>query len=76
MSPYHRVISSAPPTILFYGGQDPLIPNSQGMDMRDKLEQLNVVHEFNFYPDEGHGWGGLNWIDSTVRLRAFIETHM
>ncbi|MBC2846708.1 alpha/beta hydrolase [Winogradskyella flava] len=76
MSPYHRVTSSAPPTILFYGGEDPLIPSSQGMDMSDILQELNVTHEFNFYPSEGHGWGGANWIDSVIRLKGFIETHM
>jgi acetyl esterase/lipase len=76
MSPYHQVTVSAPPTILFYGGQDPLIPTSQGMDMRDRLEELNVTHQFNFYPNEGHGWEGENWIDSVVKLKAFIEVHM
>ncbi|EDP69997.1 putative lipase [Flavobacteriales bacterium ALC-1] len=76
MSPYHRVTTSAPPTILFYGGQDPLIPNTQGIDMRDKLQQLNVINEFNFYPNEGHSWGGANWIDSVIKLKTFIETHM
>ncbi|WP_299124450.1 alpha/beta hydrolase [uncultured Winogradskyella sp.] len=76
VSPYHRATVSSPPTIMFYGGQDPLIPTTQGTDMRDKLEELNVTHEFNFYPDEGHGWVGLNLLDTTLKLRTFIETHM
>ncbi|WP_412560509.1 alpha/beta hydrolase fold domain-containing protein [Winogradskyella sp. MIT101101] len=76
VSPYHRVTSSAPPTILFYGGQDPLIPTTQGTDMRDKLEALNVTHEFTLYPHEGHGWIGLNLLDTTLKLHNFIETHM
>lgn len=76
VSPYHRVTSSAPPTILFYGGQDPLIPTTQGTDMRDKLEALNVTHEFTLYPNEGHGWIGLNLLDTTLKLHNFIETHM
>ena len=76
VSPYHQVTASAPPTILFYGGQDPLIPITQGTDMRDKLETLNVTHEFTLYPDEGHGWLGLNLLDTTLKLHNFIETHM
>ncbi|MTE26032.1 alpha/beta hydrolase [Winogradskyella ouciana] len=76
VSPYHRVTSSAPPTILFYGGQDPLIPTTQGTDMRDKLEALNVTHEFTLYPNEGHGWIGLNLLDTTLKLHNFIETYM
>ncbi|WP_179020250.1 alpha/beta hydrolase [Winogradskyella forsetii] len=75
-SPYHRVTASAPPTILFYGGQDPLIPTTQGTAMRDKLEELNVTHEFTLYPTEGHVWLGLNLLDTTLKLKAFIETHL
>jgi len=74
-SPLHRVQADAPPTLLFYGGQDPLIPNSQGMDMRDRLEELGVPHEFHFYPNEGHGWIGLNLLDSIVKLQAFMRAY-
>lgn len=76
VSPFHRATTSAPPTILFYGGEDPLIPTTQGTAMRDKLEELNVVNEFILYPDEGHGWVGLNLFDTSVKLKAFIEAHL
>ncbi|BAO76997.1 alpha/beta hydrolase [Winogradskyella sp. PG-2] len=76
VSPYHQVTASAPPTILFYGGQDPLIPTTQGTAMRDQLENLNVTHEFTLYPNEGHGWVGLNLLDTSLKLKTFIETHM
>jgi len=76
VSPYHQVTAAAPPTILFYGGQDPLIPTTQGTAMRDKLQEFNVIHEFTLYPEEGHGWIGLNLLDTSVRLKAFIETHL
>jgi len=74
-SPLYRVGADAPPTLLFYGGRDPLIPNSQGMDMRDRLQELGVAHEFHFYPNEGHGWIGLNLLDSILKLRAFMIEH-
>ncbi|QHI34902.1 Carboxylesterase NlhH [Kordia antarctica] len=75
-SPYHKVTAAAPPTTLFYGGQDPLIPNSQGMDLSDRLTQLGVSHEFTFYPQEGHGWTGQNLFDTWTKLKAFvIENH-
>lgn len=76
VSPYHRATTSAPPTILFYGGQDPLIPTTQGTAMRDKLEELNVINEFTLYPLEGHGWDGLNLLDTSLKLKAFIEMHL
>jgi dipeptidyl aminopeptidase/acylaminoacyl peptidase len=76
VSPYHRVTASAPPTILFYGGQDPLVPTSQGTDMRDKLNELGVTNEFTLYENEGHGWGGLNALDTWVKLQIFIENYL
>lgn len=76
VSPFHQATAASPPTILFYGGQDPLIPTSQGIDMDNKLGELNVAHEFIFYPEEGHGWNGANLLDTSIKLKAFIETHL
>ncbi len=74
-SPYHQVTTAAPPTIMFYGGQDPLIPNSQGISLSDRLTNLGVTHEFTFYPEEGHGWNGQNAIDTWTKLKAFVAAH-
>lgn len=74
-SPFHAVTNTAPPTALFYGGQDPLIPNSQGMDLSDRLTQLGVTHEFTFYPEEGHGWTGQNGIDTWNKFKAFVNEY-
>lgn len=77
-SPYHQVSSTAPPTILFYGGQDPLIPVTQGTDLRDKLQTLGVTHEFTLYPNAGHGWvgdGNIELLDTLMKLKAFIQTN-
>ena len=76
ISPYHRVTSSAPPTILFYGGQDPLIPTSQGVDLRDKLQSLNIINEFTLYENEGHGWVGINLLDTWLKLKNFIQVNL
>ncbi|WP_458626827.1 alpha/beta hydrolase [Winogradskyella sp. PC D3.3] len=76
VSPYHNVTITSPPTILFYGGQDLLIPTTQGTAMRDKLEALNITHQFTLYPNEGHGWTGLNLLDTTLKLKTFIETQL
>lgn len=76
VSPYHQVTAAAPPTILFYGGQDPLIPTTQGTDMRDKLNELGVTNEFTLYPDAGHGWVGLELLDTWIKLKTFTQTHL
>lgn len=76
VSPYHQVTSTSPPTILFYGGQDPLIPTSQGVDMQAKLETHGVTHQFVLYPNAGHGWVGLELLDTWTKLKAFTDTHL
>jgi acetyl esterase/lipase len=76
VSPFHRASSTAPPTILFYGGQDPLIPTTQGTALRDRLNELNVSNEFTLYPNEGHGWIGLNLLDTSLKLKAFLELYL
>ncbi|PQV47841.1 acetyl esterase/lipase [Jejuia pallidilutea] len=76
VSPFHQVTATAPPTILFYGGKDPLIPISQGTDLRDKLQSLNVTHEFTLYDNAGHGWTGLELLDTWSKLNVFMETHL
>ncbi len=76
VSPYHQVDETAPPTQLFYGGLDPLVPTSQGVLLRDKLETLNVIHEFTLYENEAHGWVGENLIDTTTKLKAFLKTYL
>lgn len=76
VSPYHQVSNTAPPTILFHGGQDPLIPTSQGNDMHSKLNDLNITNEYTLYPNAGHGWSGIDLLDTTVKLKAFIQAYL
>jgi len=76
ISPYHTATTSAPPTLLFYGGMDPLVPSSQGIDMDAKLTTLEVTHEFHFYEEEGHGWEGLNQLDTTSKISAYLNTYL
>ncbi len=76
ISPYHQATSTSPPTILFYGGQDPLIPTSQGVDMDLKLSELGVTHQFTLYPNAGHGWVGLELLDTWTKVKAFTQTHL
>lgn len=75
-SPLFKATATSPPTLLFYGAQDPLIPNSQGIDLQARLDELNVINEFTLYPNGGHGWIGEDLFDTSVKLKAFIEMHL
>jgi len=72
-SPMFQVNNSSAPTILFYGGNDPLIPSSQGNDLDQKLTELNILHEFTFYANEAHGWDGINAIDTMTKITSFFN---
>ncbi|RAJ12433.1 alpha/beta hydrolase [Arenibacter echinorum] len=76
VSPLYQLKSTSPATLLFYGAQDPLIPNSQGISLRDRLMELNVEHQFTLYPNGGHGWVGLDLWDTSIKLKAFIQEHL
>lgn len=72
ISPFWRVTASAPPTILFYGNTDPLVPITQGQDMHTKLDALSVYNEFTLY-NGGHGdWVTADQLDAYTKLIAFI----
>ena len=74
-SPYHTATTTSPPTLLFYGGQDPLVPNSQGIDLDSQLTNLGVPHEFTFYEEEGHGWFGQNLLDTFNKISNYINQY-
>ena len=76
VSPLYQVKLTSPATILFYGAQDALIPNSQGISLKDRLVELNVEHQFTLYPNGGHGWVGLDLLDTSIKLKAFIQEHL
>jgi acetyl esterase/lipase len=69
VNPAAHITSSAPPTLSFYGGQDPLVPASQGPRLKAKLDAAGVYNEFNFYPEGGHA----DW-DAATMQQVFSKT--
>jgi acetyl esterase/lipase len=74
LSPLFTATNSAPPTILFYGNNDPLVPINQGPDMFAKLNDLNVNTELNVY-NGGHlnDWSFNDITDLNNKLTNFIH---
>ncbi|HEX8269099.1 MAG TPA: alpha/beta hydrolase [Flavobacterium sp.] len=74
VSPAAHVSADSPPTIMFYGGMDPLIPATQGARLKDKLDQFGVYNEYNLYPSGGHGnWNTQTMLDFQTKLIAFFH---
>lgn len=57
ISPAVYVSPDSPQTIMFYGGQDPLVPISQAVRLKEKLDANDVYNEYYLYSNGGHG----NW---------------
>lgn len=81
VSPVYQATSTSPPTIHFYGGQDPLVPTTQGIRLRDKLNELSVINEFILYENAGHGWGATAeeiplLLDTWGKIKSFTQTYL
>ncbi|RZJ65877.1 MAG: alpha/beta hydrolase [Flavobacterium sp.] len=75
VSPRTHVSATSPATIQFAGGQDPLIPVSQGTRLKQRLDENGVYNEYYLYPNGGHGdWDAATWIDFQIKMVAFFQS--
>jgi len=74
-SPINFVSAQNPPTLIFHGGQDPLVPISESIALKAKLQTAGVPVQMVTYPTEGHGWSGANLTDSYNRIQAFLTQY-
>lgn len=76
ISPRYAVTASSPPTIMFYGGVDTLVPFEQGEVLQQTLESFGVTHQYHFYTTAGHDLGDENIVDALTKSINFIQTHL
>jgi acetyl esterase/lipase len=55
-SPYFAITSAAPPTLIFHGTKDLLVPYSQAVSYIQKLKENNVPCQLITKDGSGHGW--------------------
>lgn len=73
-SPVFQIKRNSPPTILFYGGSDNLVPEEQGSLMSARLKELNIKHEYYFYPEQSHNWSLLN--ETLDKMIVFADKYL
>lgn len=74
VSPALHVTAQSPATIMFYGGQDPLVPSSQATRLKAKLDEAGVYNEYYLYANGGHGnWNAETTADFTAKLITFLK---
>ena len=74
VSPVSHVTDSSPPTIMFHGTIDKLVPKTQGPLLQEALNSHGVYNEMHMYKGEGHGnWNHENAKDIKDKMFAFFH---
>ena len=83
ISPAHNITKDDPPTIVFLGTEDKLIPVSTAESFREKQEAAGIDSELHLYEGEPHGFFNLrlgkgkpdHFLDTVLKLDAFLVKH-
>jgi len=76
-SPLTFVTSTAPPTIIFHGTADVVVPYSQSVLLNNALYDAGVGHQYNEYAGEPHGqFSTANSIDALSKTLAFTSFYL
>lgn len=78
ISPIHNIEKGAPPTIVFLGTKDTLIPVSTAKKFQLLMDQAKATCVHHFYKDEPHGFFNYNkkdnFIDTVTKMDQFLQT--
>lgn len=75
VSPYWNISEHTPPTIIFHGSLDPIVPVYQSRWMRSKLNELNVPNEYHEYL-AFHSFDAAQSRDVISKSVAFFRKYM
>ncbi len=77
LSPVSHVSSASSPTCMFYGNEDPLVPESNGTSLQQRLNQFGVDNTLRIY-NGGHGdnWSYENITEMQQIIGDYIEMYL
>lgn len=83
-APVTRSADISVPVLLFFGGQDQMIPQDQVQKIEETLTELGKDHQIKIYPQAGHGFncdarGSYNKeaaTDAANVAATFLATHL
>ena len=79
-SPLHNIDQHAPPTIVFFGTDDQLVPPSTPKEYQRRMESRGRRCDLHFYQEQPHGFfnyrDGKNehYHDTVAKMDAFLES--
>lgn len=72
---YHLTKETAVPTLIFHGGQDPLVHVSQAYLLDKKLKALGTPVQLEIYPEEKHGMEPAAAIDVFGKILGWLHQY-
>ena len=80
ISPMHNIRKGAPPTIVFLGTKDDLIPVATGEEYDRRMKAAGSPSELHLYKDATHGFfnqgrPGDHYADTVAKMDAFLVKH-
>lgn len=77
VSPVYQAAKITRPVLLAQGGQDPRVDKEQAFRLKLVMDTLKKPVEFQFYPEEGHGFfKNGDKIDFYTRLLDFLDRNI
>jgi acetyl esterase/lipase len=71
-SPLLSVTPTSPPTIIFHGDADTVVPYNQSEKLNNALQNAGVAHQYTLYAGDGHGqFTQANTLDAFTKALAF-----
>ena len=78
ISPAHNITKDDPPTIVFLGTEDKLIPVATAESFQQKQKDVGIRSDLHLYEGQAHGFFNLskggpeNFTDTVLKLDAFL----
>ena len=78
ISPMHNLSAQTPPTIVFLGTKDKLIPVATAEAYRKKMKDLGVRSDLHLYEGQPHGFFNLRnkdyYVKTVIEMDRFLES--
>lgn len=75
ISPAHNITAQTPPTIVFLGDRDKLIPVATAQRFQAAMKAHSIRSDLHIYKGEAHGFfnRGASLADTTAKMTAFLR---
>ncbi|MDZ7897128.1 MAG: alpha/beta hydrolase [Arcicella sp.] len=73
-SPVFKFNFASPPSIVFFGGKDEVVPLDQSNTCRQMFSSSRARNEFHFYPNQSHDWN--IWEETIDKIILFAQKNL